>query len=185
MTTDEEIEHYSSFWLEPEKYYLVVNPRGDTWYGENYRSDYIIYGRRPLGNDLWLFIPDAKISEIIRRMLEAGVEVLPEPEKLPELYEERLQVLVRQYRDYCLVRNFRNPDELIIYHRVSEMAILFERTTAEFDQFYQAIAQQMLAAGAELLDKYPEPKRPHLKKVQRLVWWQHWVAQVKQLFHHL
>jgi hypothetical protein len=147
------LERYSSLWTKP--FYYVLGPLPE--YKQTLAEKGVrYYPHRWMGIG---YVPgttiDEYIPEIVKNMLEAGVPIIdPLPDETQE--EALAHFWTDRLHDFALIQT--SPGSTIAYniYRLDPPEMLIIPITYSR---YQDIIDRMLAAGATILPKVPEPPK--------------------------
>ncbi|MGJ3238827.1 MAG: hypothetical protein ACFE0Q_08995 [Anaerolineae bacterium] len=143
----EKFEDYSLLWMEPNRHFLIANPKlSDKT--TSIQSTYLIYRRHAMSISRVLVAKNL-IENVIKKMLSVGVEVKSESIDLIEEFRvERLWA--DRAEEFTLIPDKRNSNNFYIFHKEFEEYVLLDQLD---DEAYRKIVQNMINAGVEKMNK--------------------------------
>lgn len=142
-------ETYKYLIENPQLCYLV--PIENTLYqSDSLNTDYIIYGRSPLGFAI-IPIPDDDWGPLSGKLIEVGVEIKENIAYEGESFEQIVQHLwTDEKHEYALIKKDNH------YHTFNMLVGRGINVEAEDPNFRNQVIQNMINAGVEIWDKFPD-----------------------------
>lgn len=146
----ENIERYSKILQNPHMVFLVPIENSPFNFKE-VDTDYIIYGRAPLGIAI-VSVDNEDMKSLSEKLIELGVEI---KDKLP-YYDDTFDELVQhlwtdEASDYVLIQ--RKSSKYRIHNKVLNQSIQLK---FKDPNRYDEVIQNMIEAGVEIWDKLPD-----------------------------
>ena len=140
---------YEIYWEKPEMWILTTNLSG---FKPSYKNPrYAIYKREPLFYVFGNFYPEVE-EEIVKRMIEAGVEITDRDLGDNITYEENAELLwTVRLHEYALFHS-NEHNRQVIYHKPSHQ---FLYPASGQEEQFQTWIDNLISAGVEILDEDP------------------------------